>query len=640
MTMYWHENQAVITLHSDISLPSDPQPSDIDRVIESLHLDALNQFLIERGFKLRSFTERDVLRPKQEKEDGTENEENGKDKDDEDRSEDDDDNDNLNSPIGKYLFLSPSQGTDVISFFHIERVEIFHPIQDVESIATFDESNTRQLVKLLNRNLDKLREDGNVPIVAAMPNWVGGATGDVTHGCPTVPPIPVPAGESCGSSPGRWPIELPQLSTEMQNLKGKDVTAFVLDTMPTLDPDVITQAANAAGSNNLLLQDIADQKNRSVSPFIKFIYTDLPDTLAEDAPDQLVTGRDICGRVVGFAMPDHGLFVTGIVRSLVPLANIECIRVLNDFGVGNTTTLIGALQEIQKRLMPGQDLYNKSVVINLSLVITPHHEELAKVWFGDDHCCDAAEFTEMMREVERLRLGLHTVIQSLTSLGAVIAASAGNDSGHRMCVPPRMYDLPDIMETRYPAAFPEVISVGAVDSNGAAALYSNYPAVAPRHNGVSTYGGGVPTPVFPNCPPGSSECQTTATDIDAPYGVYTASEYPALSIDDHPLTYPAPNPNAWAFWSGTSFATPIISAVAARVLEKISPGLPSNLRVAQTQWAITNATGQQQVLGVSLPVQPEFSAGGVSVGMLQAVQCHPADVKPESAAPEAVVAQA
>src|SRR5205807_6095362 len=98
-------------------------------------------------------------------------------------------------------------------------------------------------------------------------------------------------------------------------------------------------------------------------------------------------------------------------------------------------------------------------------------------------------------------------------------------------------------------AFPEVISVGAVDSTGAAALYSNYPAVAPRHNGVATYGGGTPTPVFPDCSSNPADCLTTATNIDAPRGVYTAAAYPALSIDDNPLTYPAPNNNAWAFWS-------------------------------------------------------------------------------------------
>src|SRR5437660_519295 len=63
-TRYWHENQAVITLHSDISLSSDPQSSDIGKIIESLHLDVLNHFLVARGLRLKSFTRQDVLRPR------------------------------------------------------------------------------------------------------------------------------------------------------------------------------------------------------------------------------------------------------------------------------------------------------------------------------------------------------------------------------------------------------------------------------------------------------------------------------------------------------------------------------------------------------------------------------------------------
>src|SRR5260370_28674972 len=55
---------------------------------------------------------------------------------------------------------------------------------------------------------------------------------------------------------------------------------------------------------------------------------------------------------------------------------------------------------------------------------------------------------------------------------------------------------------RYPAAFPEVISVGAVDGQGNATLYRDYPAAPPNHNGIATYGGGPSTP-FPSLSPPS-----------------------------------------------------------------------------------------------------------------------------------------
>ena len=94
-----------------------------------------------------------------------------------------------------------------------------------------------------------------------------------------------------------------------------------------------------------------------------------------------------------------------------------------------------------------------------------------------------------------------------------------------------------------------------------------------------------------------------------------------------PSEYQAPNDSGWAYWSGTSFATPIISAVAARLLEELSTNLATN--VFPSLWhdhvmrAFTNAVGQSQWLtGVGpLPLEPEFSRdAGVNVGALAASQ--------------------
>ncbi|HEY6409368.1 MAG TPA: S8 family serine peptidase, partial [Ktedonobacteraceae bacterium] len=341
---------------------------------------------------------------------------------------------------------------------------------------------------------------------------------------------------------------------------------------------------------------------------------------------------DIYQRLFGFEMPDHGLFVTGIIHDLAPKARIECIRVLNDSGIGDFAIICKALEDIQGRMETEAKKLGK-VVVNMSLVITPADEEIAGLWFGDDFTCHAGDLGSMMQEVKLLRLGLHMVIKSLTAQGAVVVASAGNDSK----ADPRLssmgmnmgMDMPWRLGPRYPAAFPEVISVGAVLKDGSAASYSNFPALPPNHNGIATHGGGLPTPVpynpavpsVPIPPPGA---KTWAIVTDAVIGVYSSSKYSMLSASDlPPADYRAPvDSNAWAYWSGTSFATPVISAVTARVLQGLSTGTLSSSKSAQD--IITTASGQQAILagGTTLSNNTEF---GVGVSVLTAEQnCQPA----------------
>src|SRR5205085_221893 len=85
--------------------------------------------------------------------------------------------------------------------------------------------------------------------------------------------------------------------------------------------------------------------------------------------DTAKTGKDVYGRLVGFPMRDHGLSIAGIIRDLAPAAQIECIRVLNDHGVGDTNTLFQALDYIQGRV--NTDLAKKPVIVNMSLVVVP-----------------------------------------------------------------------------------------------------------------------------------------------------------------------------------------------------------------------------------------------------------------------------
>ena len=612
--IFWNENQVAFTFNSDISLqPNDGPTSNKPTIIKSLNLQKLNDFLVGQQFSLNSFTEADILRepspplPQL-------------------RAS----NDDLNSPIGKYLFSSGEEGqaTTVIGFFHFAESTGTQPAgvgsssMPEKGKSDDDDDDRRQrpakgpvprIVNLVNTYLKELNDRG-IPIVAATPVWLCGSTQTTVptpQGCPAIPPVPVGGDQFCSTDPGCWPITIPGLSPEMQATTGQGVTVFILDTLP--QQNQVAGAAHAAGGNNQLLQDVSS----NVIPHSH--YFKLPDNLENPGPNLPKTGKDIYGRLVGFDMPDHGLFIAGIVRDLARGATIECMRVLSDYCVGDLATLTKALELIHNRMLrlnpdenfsPG-DLYQKPVVINMSLVIPPTDKEAKHLGFKP-------------KLTFALRTHLLKPMQRLSELGAVFAASAGNEAdlrvGSRAMNPKKVRPF-----ALFPSAFayyastdpaPRIIPVGAVRSDGKPASYSCYPGI----KGIATYGGEVPDaipPRPPRYPHHTRGCVTRAGDMDAVVGIYSSSIYPSLSIDDCEPTYPALTQNGWAYWVGTSFATPIISALLARVIELNGGVLPPNVDLLQD---IINAVPAGQVTWTHL--DPSIDSVASEAGhMIEAVQC-------------------
>jgi hypothetical protein len=547
--------------------------------------------------------------------------------------------------IGKYLFRSRDQRDQdkdvptIISFFHFTEDGVpqsaaastnsempmpeagnAHGNQDYYDhdpkgghTPTPTQDPVVRIVTLINdkQNLAGAwnKVQGTIPVVAASPVWLSGATqqqSPTPEGCPAIPPIPVPADASCSSSPGLWPITLQDLSHDMQTMTGEGVTVFILDTLPR--PGEIKRAAEAAEENNLLLLDVAHN--------VKLDYHILPDVLDLPGPDQPATGKDIMGRDIGFRMPDHGLFIAGIVRDLAPNARVESIRILNDWCVGDMATYTKALEDIHDRMSQidpnslkdggtpkAGDLYLKPVVINMSLNATPSAEE--------------AQHFGLSAQV--IRDSLKPILQSLVDRGAVFAASAGNEAdirkGAKAMNPTGTRPGPVL-----PGALadeltpPAMICVGAVDGKGNPTSYSCYPGP----NGIATYGGEVPKPADQK----SLDGMTMATDIDALIGIYSSMSYPALSLDDPHSSYPVPNTNAWAYWVGTSFATPIIAAVAARVQElKLRGKVLPKTNVAQY---VVNTVASAQSQAYWTRLHPDISPTGTAIGrIIRVVQCHP-----------------
>jgi len=596
--VYWQENQLAVTHHSRLNITEGKKS-----IIASLDLETLDSTLYKiAGYHVESFTIKDVPRPYQPDTD--------RDRDhDKQRKGQEDSNENtgvaeppqssLQSLVGKYLFPHPfDDGTIVVSFFHISHNQPLH-----------GPDKTSEAVELINEKLELFDHSEKSRLLTAMPNWLNGGTNicpdHITHGCPVSPPIPV--SDTCAS--GNWHITLPSdLPNFIQDATGAGVTVLVLDTLPRLQQ--IYQAVASSGDSNGLLLDIVEN--------VTLNYQVLSDVLDVPSPDQPATGKDITGKLVGFPMSDHGLFVAGIIRDLAPDAHVECIRVLNDYGVGDTTMLIDALTSIQNRLSainpetgePG-DLYNTPAVVNMSLVATPANEDLANWGYSDFSIAPA-------------RKGLLYPIQALAAQGVVFAASAGNDTDPRDTM---MNPSGKRWGPRYPAAFaypmpndyaepgiPTIIPAGAVNQAGAASAYSNYPGAL----GIGTYGGDMPkaSAAAPDAITGTQ----VQPPIDAPRGIHTDPFYPALAETDPlpmhspaPIAYPEYQPapaDTWAYWSGTSFATPIVSALAARVMETL-PSVGESVRqtlltAAPSQVDWTNLdTGESDAWGPMIMVSQE-----------------------------------
>ncbi len=687
---WWPKNQVAFRFHSPLA----PTQGNKQAIIDSLHLDDINRFLKEHNVTLKSFGERDISRPSEEEERGEslvdegrellgkglkavgeavehlgegieelgekliehgEEGEGSESTSKEGGREDDDDDSDLKNPRAKYLFPSPDEpGSTLIAFFNLQPDPGAVALPKMAIAGSYGKHNkdetdhTVDVVNLINTTPSISGSQGEqIKLPAASPNWFGGGTQDVIHGCPATPPMPVAAGDPCIAS-GYSHISfldfnehLPELTEDMQNRRGEGVRVFVLDTMPS--PDQIRDASHLANpvddvARNRLLQDMAtgmqdatvfnDESSLNAEPpAINVYYQDLPDKVVCDPPipgcnEPPRTGRDLFGQTIGFAAPDHGLFVASIIRDLAPGAKIECVRVLSDYGVGDFVTLMQALEAIHIRMSCG-DLMNTPVVMNLSLVMTPDEMTLAGLGF---------KIQDYVQTAKDLREALHQAIKSVVNRGAVVVAAAGNDSNS--------IEMPMRIDPRYPAGFAEVVSVAAVTRTGKAAKYSDRATSAEQPNGIATYGGNVATRVLPPTSrtspppvaPESIDCMTGATDIDALIGVYSSSTFPKLAArfpldpnlpaeyaGDCQDTYQDTNPtldprSCWAYWSGTSFSTPIISALVARILEGMSAS-----NVLSSQQVIATINSNAVITNPPLP----FDDVDLQALVLGAVQCQP-----------------
>lgn len=350
---------------------------------------------------------------------------------------------------------------------------------------------------------------------------------------------------------------------------GTDVDVAILDTAPCLH-DLVLALAPQEGPENPLISSLLGPAGKLQ------LY---PATYEE----LLRMGNTSLNRH-NYKMTDHGLFAAGIVHSIVPDANIYLIEVLNQFGIGDLASLAGGMRKVVNEIYnPGT---KRHLVVNcswmLELPLSEGHTSAATDE-GPEYDFEKAVL-DFVSEARDQAYALKAICDRLYLLGAQVVAAAGNDWNKKKLKGEHADDQrANAPEARYPAAFVSAVGVGALPKDlelspsgkHKASKYSNL-GDKPAGDGIMTLGG--------------EEGREKGV-----LGLYLSEKFPErapTNANPHALKQierKTDEDNHWAWWAGTSFATPILTGTIAAVLN--SPANPGD-----TQSSIEKLYGKNIVL--------------------------------------------
>jgi hypothetical protein len=362
---------------------------------------------------------------------------------------------------------------------------------------------------LLNEEGQKSNAEGEKYHVVADPNYITSLQGQSMCGQPhTVvgsPHTVVGSPHTVVGSPGGTPLSLADAEELFWNQWAWGQTELG----PELPPPLGGQAGTSTGAG--IRVGVLD-----TAPFAQTG----PATIDWMSPSWTlnVSLTAVPALPVGADMPpsinDHGLFVAGLIHGAAPESDIHLVQVLDEHGCGALYDLATQVYTFTEQVEQDWDSLS-GAVLNLSLGVPITHGVVITT--------------------------LEQPMLAAVDAGIVVVAAAGNDS----------YAIEgEPLEAQLPAAYGPVIGVAASNASGSRACFSNKGDV----DAPGGEGGGNQALIAAEPALAGMDCLPMVDQCAGP------CDYALISLGLTPT-------KAYYYWSGTSFSTPLVSGLAALVLQ-------------------------------------------------------------------------